>query len=443
MQHCQHPYRVGCEDIAAIPLKSCNQCSHYRGGYCYGFGTAKKVFSTAEAIFCEEHTPLGQVKIGPLGALAGQLVDYQIPTGIISTIKLADLAVTSAKLADASVTLLKIANDVITDAKIAAGAAIAESKLALSYPTHDNVLDHAEAHTLASHSTKAHAELTDVLANQHHAQSHTLASHTTKAHTELTDVLASQHHVRYADSEAVAAVEAEALLNVGDVEVDGDVYPKTTDVEYIGMTSKVFNRGYFGYGLYFGIGQDTNLYRDAANSLKTDDVFNAGGGLKVKNVVIDFSVIYDLLSYGSGNAAWIPCAYEGDDILANDLMTSSAQYIAGGSVDGYKTFMLPKPCLKGTQKLYISGIRWYQSAADADDYVDYYLIRAMDSDGDMNTIKDSTVNETTTGEKPSSGITFAAVDASANIAVKIMLRFFNTTAGQLKINYLALKCHYA
>ena len=36
---------------------------------------------------------------------------------------------------------------------------------------------HAQAHTLASHSTKAHSELTGVTADQHHAQSHNIVSH--------------------------------------------------------------------------------------------------------------------------------------------------------------------------------------------------------------------------------------------------------------------------
>lgn len=118
--------------LAAIPLKNCRQCSHYRGGYCYGFGTAKQVFSESEAILCATYTPLGQVQIGPLDSLAGQLVAYQIPSGIISTVKLADLAVTVAKLGLSSV----------IDSKVAAGAAIVESKLSLIYGTqalHDDI----------------------------------------------------------------------------------------------------------------------------------------------------------------------------------------------------------------------------------------------------------------------------------------------------------------
>ena len=47
---------------------------------------------------------------------------------------------------------------------------------------------HAQAHTLASHSTKAHTELTGVTSDQHHAQSHTHASH--------TGIGASDHHAK-------------------------------------------------------------------------------------------------------------------------------------------------------------------------------------------------------------------------------------------------------
>jgi hypothetical protein len=51
------------------------------------------------------------------------------------------------------------------------------------------------------------------LPNVHHAEAHTLASHSTKAHSELTGVGTSDHHVRYADSEAVSAMGAKANSN--------------------------------------------------------------------------------------------------------------------------------------------------------------------------------------------------------------------------------------
>jgi hypothetical protein len=74
---------------------------------------------------------------------------------------------------------------------------IVDNSELLSALTVAQVQDHdPKAHTLASHSTKAHSELSDVTADQHHAQSHTLASHSTKAHSELSDVTANQHHAQ-------------------------------------------------------------------------------------------------------------------------------------------------------------------------------------------------------------------------------------------------------
>ncbi|MBA7476037.1 hypothetical protein ES707_11412 [subsurface metagenome] len=100
---------------------------------------------------------------------------------------------------------------------------------------------HDQAHSLASHSSKAHTELTGVTSDQHHpqshsaashsdiastganiddavgkkhAQAHTLASHSTKAHSELTGVNPSDHHTKYTDAEAkAAAVRSGAIVN--------------------------------------------------------------------------------------------------------------------------------------------------------------------------------------------------------------------------------------
>lgn len=246
-------------------LKSCTQCKFYQRGYCSFY--SRNVFSTGEAQLCPNYSVVGFVNIGPIDSLSGQLVEYQIPSGIISTLKLADLAVTSAKLANDAVTLVKIADGVITNAKIDAAAAIVESKLSLAYGTqalHDDILLRqlssekdvangylgldasakvplsklnpltnteiaaaaaiaesklnlaygtqdlhddiqtrvlaatyaAHDHSLADPTQVNHANLINVLADQHHPQAHTLASHTTKAHSELTGVGANDHHNR-------------------------------------------------------------------------------------------------------------------------------------------------------------------------------------------------------------------------------------------------------
>ena len=83
--------------------------------------------------------------------------------------------------------------------------------------TQDEVdaLLHTEAHDLASHTTKAHSELTDVTANQHHNEAHDLASHSTKAHQELTDYNA-EANVKHLTDDQLGALHAIYTLEVHD-----------------------------------------------------------------------------------------------------------------------------------------------------------------------------------------------------------------------------------
>ncbi|MBA7610105.1 hypothetical protein ES703_17310 [subsurface metagenome] len=80
---------------------------------------------------------------------------------------------------------------------------------------------HAQAHTLGSHSTKDHGELDDVTSDQHHPQAHTLGSHSTKGHGELDGVTSDQHHSKtgnyevFPNTELVTGVPAAASGNVG------------------------------------------------------------------------------------------------------------------------------------------------------------------------------------------------------------------------------------
>lgn len=71
---------------------------------------------------------------------------------------------------------------------------------------HDHDADpdahHNQAHTLTSHTTKAHTELTGVTADQHHTK------FTTTEHSAIGD--AAPHHAKYTDGEAITAMGAKA-----------------------------------------------------------------------------------------------------------------------------------------------------------------------------------------------------------------------------------------
>ena len=79
-------------------------------------------------------------------------------------------------------------------------------------------------------------------ASAHHPQAHTLGSHSTKAHTELTGVTTSQHHTKYTNASAkAAAVQAGAITNgvtkapthdaVYDVKVTADTATTPAEVD--------------------------------------------------------------------------------------------------------------------------------------------------------------------------------------------------------------------
>jgi len=80
----------------------------------------------------------------------------------------------------------------------------------LAAPAEANAAVRANAHLRAPDSTLLDGS-TKAQVQDHAPQAHTLASHSTKAHAELTGVGPSDHHVRYDDSEAVAAAEAAGL----------------------------------------------------------------------------------------------------------------------------------------------------------------------------------------------------------------------------------------
>ena len=80
----------------------------------------------------------------------------------------------------------------------------------LAAPAEANAAVRANAHLRAPDSTLLDGS-TKAQVQDHAPQAHTLASHSTKAHAELTGVGSSDHHVRYTDGEAVAAVEAAGL----------------------------------------------------------------------------------------------------------------------------------------------------------------------------------------------------------------------------------------
>jgi hypothetical protein len=139
----------------------------------------------------------------------------ELTAGILALARLAGITNTQIAVGAAiAYTKLALAG-LIRNTDIKSDAAIAESKLALAQGT--QALFNKIAADILTHKN---------LANAHHAQSHTLASHSSKAHTELTGVSANQHHT---PAKAFFS-EANDLSDVTETSVDdADVPYNETD----------------------------------------------------------------------------------------------------------------------------------------------------------------------------------------------------------------------
>lgn len=91
--------------------------------------------------------------------------------------------------------------------------------------------DHHVAFVTADHTAIGNAA-------PHHAEAHTLASHTTKAHSELTGVGANDHHVKYTNAEALAAAIAGGALSSKIITATRAMTAASGDVSYTGVGFK-------------------------------------------------------------------------------------------------------------------------------------------------------------------------------------------------------------
>jgi hypothetical protein len=102
-------------------------------------------------------------------------------------------------------------------------------------------------------------------------------------------------------------------------------------------------------------------------------------------------------------------------------------------------FDLPLPTIKGSLKLYISGIKIGISDADANDYLTNYTIYGFTFDTRTN-LRNITTDYTSAQEIED---TFTAVDASSHDRVAISVQVFGTTAYEFDLNFINLRCYYA
>ncbi len=159
----------------------------------------------------------------------------------------------------------------------------------------------------------------------------------------------------------------------------------------------------------------------------------------VPGSVASTATIDALLMYGAANAAWVPMTFEATYASTVQVRGESSQIAnVDGLSDGYWMFNLAQPPVKGSLKLYISGLRVVVLDADADDYVTHVFLTGV---GDTNNL---ILNDPTDRTSPDTyDYTFAAEDMSAAHTVRALVQTVNTDVTDLNIGAVSCRCYYA
>ena len=150
--------------------------------------------------------------------------------------------------------------------------------------------------------------------------------------------------------------------------------------------------------------------------------------------------IDDLLMFGSANAAWVPCVFE-VSTTAGKLINSGQNLSNLDGTDIWTLHTLPIPMLKGTLKLYITGLRVGLYDADDGDYITGAYVAGQK----YNAASDLFISDATDYKTAQTLITYtcAAKDCSAFDAVRVTLSLFCTDNVALDISSVSLRCYYA
>jgi len=146
------------------------------------------------------------------------------------------------------------------------------------------------------------------------------------------------------------------------------------------------------------------------------------------------------LMLGSGNKAWVPCAFHIEGHAMGEVEGRSANVITHTVSTGlYTTYwQLLLPPERGGKSLRISGIRIGIYDADEDNYISGYAISGINY-GSGTELKSNTV-EGTSAQRAED--TFTAVDASGYDTLNIYISGTMIAAFLVDVNFVLLQCYY-
>lgn len=249
-----------------------------------------------------------------------------------------------------------------------------------------------------------------------------------------TDELTVNTSIAGSPTAALGATTITGDVSVtGDVKNAGNITLKSTANSAI-VASAATKSQYFDCGSIFQWRDVDDTY-DLVMSLDTA----TGALLLTKN---DYS-INEALMLGSANKAYVPCSFMGAAAFADVMVTYGVARNVGAN-DMKLAFLLPKPCNKGSLKLYISNAKYGLGDADEDDFINTVVIYGDNGNAQTQLDIDNT-NHSTAGDKTFSGAVMpaAAIDCSGYQSVYIYIACSNTGAQHLDLGNIRMECYYA
>jgi len=282
---------------------------------------------------------------------------------------------------------------------------------------------------------------------------------------------AAAHHGRYTDAEAVAAVEAESVLQLNKLELDGDPSGDTPSSGHVrlGEATSLVVRTSAGYvkigpvntGWCHFLTDRPNFYFDHPivpkndvrpyeasvgycgasdypwKAVYADTIYEAGSSLASKYLSQSTWKYGELISSTYKN--WVLCRFCGDGGSSRLIRAAVWTYENVGGTDGYMVFEIPLPPTYAGYGLNIDQIEIGLQDADASNYITYMYLTGVSAYDTATTLVSDPNNYTTPGT-----VTYnvGPFDLSSYVRVTIRIGFVVATAGDFAISYVRARVWY-
>lgn len=149
------------------------------------------------------------------------------------------------------------------------------------------------------------------------------------------------------------------------------------------------------------------------------------------------SLLEEALMLGVANETWVPCIFEAG-YFPESWRTTGSQMQNIDDQNQFFHYALHLPCVKGSLKLYVSGIKIVLTDADANDFLNDWDVVGRKSDG--NTVIDNNIDDLTSPNTYTHE--FTGVDCSGFTQLSAALYATLTDAGELEIESVSLQVYY-